>query len=169
VIKNGPAESFTLLGIQQRLKIRLDFILDHVKGCVCVASTLNRFDQPDFAATLGYTIHDIHDRINNPPREIAADGGEQQLRTPARPSATVNPAVSVTVNTMIKPNRISPNLLAGWRYLGTKRFIFFFASPSSVLRICAKSFHWNVNLGARENHRREASCDSRRISAMLAA
>src|SRR4030095_12762320 len=73
VIKNRPAKSFTLLGIQQRLKFRLDFILDDVKGCARVASTLNRLDQSDFAAAFGYTIHDIHDGINNPPREIAAD------------------------------------------------------------------------------------------------
>ena len=45
VTKNGPAESFTLLGIQQRLKLRLDFILDDVKGCAVVASTLNRLNQ----------------------------------------------------------------------------------------------------------------------------
>jgi len=45
-------------------------------------------------------------------------------RTPAFPSATVNPAVRVAVSTMIRPNRISPNRLAESRYLGTKRFIF---------------------------------------------
>src|SRR4029077_857453 len=45
VIKNGSAESFTLLGIQQRLKFRLDFVLNDVKGCARVASMLNRLDQ----------------------------------------------------------------------------------------------------------------------------
>src|SRR6476646_6137390 len=45
-------------------------------------------------------------------------------RTPALPSSAVSPALSVTVNTMIKPKRISPRRLAGSRYLGTKRFIF---------------------------------------------
>src|SRR5580765_5020538 len=45
-------------------------------------------------------------------------------RTPALPSSAVSPALSVTVNTMIRPKRISPKRLAGSRYLGTKRFIF---------------------------------------------
>src|SRR6478672_5974633 len=53
VIKDGSAESFTLLGIQQRLKFRLDFVLDDVKGCAVVASTLNRLDQSDFATAFG--------------------------------------------------------------------------------------------------------------------
>jgi len=83
VIQNGPAESFAPLGTQQRLKFRRDFILDDVEGCAVVASTLNRLNQSDFAAAFGQTIHDIHDRINNPPREIAADRGEQKLANSA--------------------------------------------------------------------------------------
>src|SRR4029453_443017 len=85
VIQNGPAESFTLLGVQHGLKFRLYFILDNGQGCARVASTLNRLDQSDFAAAFGYTIHDIHDRIDNPPRDIAADGGEQKLANSASP------------------------------------------------------------------------------------
>jgi hypothetical protein len=46
---------------------------------------LNRLDQPHFAAAHRYAIHDIHDCIDNPPGEIAADGGEQKLTNSGSP------------------------------------------------------------------------------------
>src|SRR6188472_1118256 len=66
-------------------------------------------------------------------------------RTPALPLSAVSPALSVTVNTMIKPKRISPKRLAGSRYLGTKRFIFSWPRHLSV---------WASALDRDEQHER---------------
>ena len=98
-------------GSVQRLKFRLDFVLMTSRAARVSRASLNRLDQSDLPPRLGHTKFMMYMTASiNPHREIAKlDGGQQKLTNSGRAlQRPLNPAVSVTVNTMIKPNRISP-------------------------------------------------------------
>jgi len=63
----------------------------------------------------------VEDAVDDAPGDVAADRGDKQL---ARAFATLfldrEPAPSVNVSVMIRPNSTSPMRVAGSRYLSTK-------------------------------------------------
>ena len=74
VPQNGAPERICLVGFKHRLKLRLDFIFNNGQGGILIGSVLHCVDQASLAAPHGDAVHHVHDGIDDPPSQIAANG-----------------------------------------------------------------------------------------------
>jgi hypothetical protein len=72
VVKDGPGECLTVLQPGQRFELWLDFIADNVEGCAWVRSGSNCLEKARPLGAHGHAVHDVHDTVDNAPRDVAA-------------------------------------------------------------------------------------------------